>query len=260
MAHHQNTSEIKPTILSTDKHGLNMLNFFFFDFTDMIYAPRIPKIHREILWGFGDAKDYEGLLIKPTKFVDSDDEALIVAEWDNIQRIMASLLTGEASPSTIIRKLCAREYVSKTKKALVLYNHLLRSKFILTFIHNKEFRRAILYALNRGEHYNGLYRAISLLNNGELRGKSEIEMETWHQCTRLIASIIHYYNGYILNSLYVNSTDEEEREYLASLSPTAWGHVNLLGNYQFNTQSNVDWIEQILQQWDWKKETTRVEK
>ena len=61
---------------------------------------------------------------------------------------------------------------------LVLYNHLLRSKFILTFIHDKEFRRAILYALNRGEHYNGLYRAISLLNNGELRGKSEIEMET----------------------------------------------------------------------------------
>jgi hypothetical protein len=150
MAHHQNTSEIKPTILSTDKHGMNVLNFALFDFTDMIYAPRIPKIHREILWGFGHDKDYEGLLIKPTQFVNSEDEDLIVAEWDNMQRVTASLLTGEASPSTIIRKLCAKEYTSQTKKALVLYNHLVRSRFILTFLHNKEFRRAILYALNWG--------------------------------------------------------------------------------------------------------------
>ena len=257
MVHHQNTSEIKPTILSTDKHGMNALNFALFDLTDIIFAPRIPKPHREVLWGFGSAKDYEKYLIKPTKFI---DENLIEEEWDNIQRLVASLLTGEASPSRIIRKLCAKEYTSKTKKALMHYNHIVRSEFILMFIHDPEFRRAILYALNRGEHHNGLYRAISLLNNGELRGKSEIEMEIWHHCTRLIAAIIHYYDAYILNNLYMNATAEEEKQYLAGLSPTARIHINLLGNYQFNIQPNVDWMEQLLREWDWQNDIDFVEK
>lgn len=257
MVHHQNTSEIKPTHISTDKHGLNAINFALFDFMDMTFAPRIPKPHRETLWGFGSSKDYEGLLIKPTKFA---DESLMGEEWDNMQRFSASLLTGEAAPSSIIRKFCSKDYVSKTKRALAQYSHLVRSEFLLTYLHDPEFRRAILYALNRGEQYNGLYRAISILNNGELRGKTEIEMEVWHQCTRLIAAIIHYYNAYILNSLYVNSKDEEERRFLASLSPTAWVHVNLLGYYQFYTQSNVDWIENWLKQWDWRKEASFVEK
>ena len=250
MVHHQNTSEIKPTHISTDKHGLNALNFALFDLTDMIFAPRIPRPHRETLWGFGNAKDYEGLLIKPTKFI---DENLVNEEWDNMQRLTASLLTGEAPPSAIIKKLCSKNYVSKTKKAFVQYSHLVRSQFLLMYLHDPEFRRAVLCALNRGEQYNSLYRAITLLNNGELRGKSEIEMETWHQCTRLIAAIVHYYNAYILNSLYMNAKDEEERRFLVGLSPAAWIHINFLGNYQFYIQSNADWIEDWLRQWDWKK-------
>ena len=74
------------------------------------------------------------------------------------------------------------------------------------------------------------------------------------QNPRFIAAVIHYYNAYILNSLYENSTDEEERKYLAGLSPTAWIHINLLGYYEFNPQVVLDWVEQILQQWDWKKD------
>ena len=256
MVHHQNTSEIKPTHISTDKHGLNAINFALFDFMDMTFAPRIPKPHRETLWGFGNSKDYEGMIIKPTKFVDKN---LVAEEWDNIQRFSASLFTGEAAPSSIIRKFCSKDYVSKTKRAFVQYSHLVRSEFLLTYLHDPEFRRAILYALNRGEQYNALYRGISILNDGELRGKTEIEMEVWHQCTRLIAAIIHYYNAYILNSLYVNSKDEEERKFLASLSPTARIHVNLLGYYQFYTHANVDWVENWLKQWNWKESMKNVE-
>lgn len=256
LAQQYNTSEIKPTHISTDKHGMNAINFALFDFIDMVFAPRIPRPHRETFWGF-DTKGHEGLLIKPTKFV---DENLMNEEWDNMQRLSASLLTGEVSPSIIIKKFCSKEYVSKTKKALVQYSSLIRSEFLLNYLHDPEFRRVILIALNRGEHYNSLYRAISILNNGQLRGKTEIEMDVWHQCTRLIAAIIHYYNAYILNSLYMNTQDAEERKFLASLSPTAWVHINLLGYYQFHTLSNVDWIEKLLQQWNWRDDLNFVEK
>ena len=119
-----------------------------------------------------------------------------------------------------------------------------------------------MYALNRGEGYNSLYRGISLLNNGAFRGKSEIEMEIWNQCTRLIASVAHYYNASILNDLYVKAQNDEERQFLASLSPTAWEHINFLGHYQFQTlsKSDEDWLEKLLNQWDWRKNIKIVKK
>ena len=261
MVHHQNTSEIKPKHISTDKHGINSLNFALFDFTDLVFAPRIPKPHRETLWGFGSAKDYEGMLVRPTQFV---DEELFYKEWDNVQRLVASILTGETSPSIIIRKLSSNNYISDTKRAFVQYNHIVRSRFILLYLHDYEFRRAIMYALNRGELYNSLYRSIAILNNGELKGKSEIEMEIWNQCTRLIAAIMHFYNAYILNSFYTNSTDPKEKEFLAGLSPTAWIHINLLGFYQFLNRLDDKSATQMIDQWinecNWQEKTTeRVE-
>jgi TnpA family transposase len=250
MVHHQNTSEIKPKKISTDKHGTNTVNFGLFDFTDMIFAPRIPKPHRETLWGFGGAKDYEGMIIKPTKFI---DEQLIIDEEDNIRHLVASLLAGDSRPSTVIRKLAAKDYRSKTKEAFVQYNNIVKSQFLLSYLHNPEFRRAILVSLNRGEEYNGLYRAITLLKKGELRGRNEIEMEVWHQCTRLISTIMLYYSSYILNSLYVTAETDEEKEFLLRASPCARSHINLLGYYQFCDLLDNGLLDQWIKQWDWKK-------
>ena len=257
MVHHQNTSEIKPKRVSTDKHGMNVLNFGLFDFTDMVYAPRIPKPHREILWGFGKAKDYEGLMIKPTKFADED---LIISEWDNIQHMVASLLTGDIKPSVVVRKLAAKDYNSRTKKAFVQYNNLVKSHFLLSYLHDREFRHAIELALNRGEEYNNLYRAITVLKKGELRGQNEIEMEIWHQCTRLISSVMLYYNAYILNSLYMATKSEAEKKFLIALSPCAWAHINLLGYYQFCDLFNGELFDQNIKLWDWKNAASFVEK
>lgn len=253
MVHHQNTSEIKPKKVSTDKHGTNAINFGLFDFTDMIFAPRIPKPHREALWGFGSAKDYEGMIIKPTKFVNGQ---LIIDEEDNIKHLVASLLTGDSKPSTVIRKLSSKNYRSKTKEAFVQYNNIVKSQFLLLYLNNPEFRRAILVALNRGEEYNGLYRAITLLKKGELRGQNEIEMGIWHQCTRLISAIMLYYSTYILNNLYVAAKDPKEKEFLLRASPCARTHINLLGYYQFYDLIDDELLEQWIEHWDWKKDAS----
>ena len=250
LVHQLNNFEIKPEYVSTDKHGTNALNFGLFDLTDLTFAPRIPKPHRETFWGFGDAKDYDSCIIKPTKFM---NEQFVASEWDNMQRLVASLLTGEESPSIIISKLSSKNYRSDTKDAFAQYNHIVRSGFLLKYLHDPEFRRAILVALNRGEHFNNLYRAITVLRKGELRGQSEIEMEIWNQCTRLIASIILYYNTYILNSFYVRTNDPVEKAFIASLSPGAWIHVNLLGYYQFCGQFSSELVDCWIKQWDWRK-------
>ena len=199
-------------------------------------------------------KDY---IIKPTQFI---DEQLIIDEWDNIQRLIASLITGEAQPSVIIKKLSSSNYSSRTKKAFMQYNHLVRTEFLLMYLHDKEFRRSVMTALNRGEAYNNLYRAIAILKRGALRGTSKVEMEVWNHSTRLISSIILYYNSYILNGLYENAPDDKTREYLLSLSPGAWVHVNLLGYYQFTGEESYEYIDRWIQHWDYHSHAEFVEK
>jgi TnpA family transposase len=170
-----------------------------------------------------------------------------------LQRLLVSMLTGEAIPSIVISKMSSQKYRSETKLALMHYNNIVRSEFILRYINDKHFRRSIECALNRGEAYNNLYRAITLLNGGKFRGQSEVEMMVWDQCSRLVAAVILYYNTYILNHLYLDAKTQEEKDLLIGLSPGAWVHINFLGYYQFSGLESSRFIDQWLAQWDWQR-------
>ena len=250
MVHHQNMRDFKIKRASTDRHGMNPFNFGYFDLTDMDYAPRIPKPHRETLWGFGKHSDYGGLIICPDKMINKN---FIMDDWDNMQRTMVSMLTGIAIPSVLIGKMSPSKYRSKTKLAFTHYNHIVRSEFILKIINDKNYRIAIEYALNHGEAFNNLYRAVALLNGGKFRGQSEAEMVLWDQCSRLVAAIILYYNAYILNHLFVNARSEMEKEVILGFSPAAWIHINMLGYYKFCGPENNRFLDDWLAKWDWQQ-------
>jgi len=250
MVHHQSMHDFKIKRASTDRHGMNPFNFGYFDLTDMVYAPRIPKPHRETLWGFGKHSDYEGLIICPDKMINKN---FIMDDWDNMQRTMVSMLTGIAIPSVLIGKMSPSKYRSKTKLAFTHYNHVVRSEFILKIINDEKYRIAIEYALNHGEAFNNLYRAVALLNGGKFRGQSEAEMILWDQCSRLVAAIILYYNAYILNHLYVNARSEAEKAVILGFSPAAWIHINMLGYYKFCGSENNRFLDEWLAKWNWQQ-------
>lgn len=250
MVHHQNMRNIKIDRTSTDKHGMNPFNFALFDFTDSDFAPRIPKMHRETLWGFGKHSDYENLIINPHKIANKNH---IIDDWDNMQRMMVSMLTGVAIPSVVIAKMSPDKYRSKTKLAFTHYNHIVRSEFILRAISDKQFRIAIECALNHGEAFNNLYRSVALLNGGKFRGQSEVEMILWDQCSRLVSAIILYYNAYILNHLYLNAKSQQEKNVILALSPGAWIHINMLGYYRFCGLESNRFLDDWLSKWDWQQ-------
>tara|TARA_Y100000296_G_scaffold24543_1_gene28953 strand:- start:199 stop:870 length:672 start_codon:yes stop_codon:yes gene_type:complete len=212
---------------------------------DKEFAPRIPKPHNEILWGFKNKPMCAGSIITPNRYL---NESLWLDEWDSTQHIIASILTGDVNANTIIRKLSSSRYTSKTKLAATQFNNVLKTNFLLEYVHDVEFRHAVERALNRGESFNRLYRAIAFLNKGQLRGTSEVEMMIWDACTRLLAGIIQYYNAYILNELYEKTNDAQLRELILGLSPTAWTHINLLGHYRFLTSEADDiarWLSKL---------------
>jgi len=76
------------------------------------------------------------------------------------------------------------------KKALWELDNICLSIHILDFIDDHLYRQHIQKALNRGEAYHRMRRAIAYVNSGKFRVKTEAEQQIWNECSRLIAN--HY--------------------------------------------------------------------
>jgi len=96
-------------------------------------------------------------LIKPVRKINKD---LIIVEEDNIKRIVVSLALKSTTQSTIVRKLSSYERKNRTKKALWELDNVIKSLYILNYIDDLTKRQGVQKALNRGEAYHQLKRAI----------------------------------------------------------------------------------------------------
>jgi TnpA family transposase len=236
---HNNTTDIHPERHSTDTHGTNQVNFFLLLFDGYQFAPRYRDLHKRIasLVGFQHPNHYSHYLIKPAR---KTFDALIVKEWPNIQRILASLAQKDVTQATVVRKLSSYARQNQTKKALWELDNICRSIYILDFIDDPTLRQSVQKALNRGEAYHRMRRAISYVNSGKFRVKTEAEQQIWNECSRLIANAIIYYNTLLLSRVYeqkLAAGDLDAIKILKGTSPVAWRDVNLIGNFDFTASS-----------------------
>lgn len=232
---YNNTSDIRPQVHSTDTHGTNQVNFWTLYTFGYQFAPRYRDLHKKIgsLVGQHPPGHYGNWVIKPSR--KAYDE-LIVREWPNVQRIMVSLAQKDVTQATIVRKLSSYVRQNQTKKALWELDNLCRTRYILRFINDVNLRQAVQKALNRGEAYHRLRRAIAYVNGGKLRVHTEAEQQLWNECSRVIANAIIHYNTALLSRVHEQKRaagDHAAMELIASMSPVAWQHVNLFGSFEF---------------------------
>jgi TnpA family transposase len=243
-----NTTDIQPEVHSTDTHGSNEVNFAILYLFGYQFAPRYMDIYDRVstsLYGFKQPSQYEGIL-KPIRKIDAD---LIIDEWDNIQRINVSLALKTTTQSIIIGKLSTYARKNKTKRALWEYDNIIKSLYLLDYVDLPALRSNVQRALNRGENYHQLHRAISFANFGKLRFRTEYEQQIWNECGRLIANCIIYYNVAILSNLLSHKEkigNIQEIEQLKRISPIAWQHINLHGRYEFNKLTEYINIDAII--------------
>ncbi len=240
---YNNTSDIKPERHSTDTHGTNQVNFWLLHVFGYQFAPRYRDLHKKIdgLVGPKQPQHYHDALIKPSR---KAYDALIVKEWPNIQRIMASLAQKDVTQATIVRKLASYVRQNQTKKALWELENICRTLYILDFIDDVHLRQSVQKALNRGEAYHRLRRAVAFVNGGKFRVKTEAEQQIWNECARLITNAIIYYNMALLSKVYEHKAavnDQQAMALIRGISPVAWQHVNLFGTFEFSpAESTVD--------------------
>jgi TnpA family transposase len=151
-----NTTVVQPAVHSTDTHGTNEVNFALLHVFGYQFAPRYRNIQEKVrtgLYGFQHPRHYADLTLRPIRKLNTE---LIVAEWDNLLRIFASLALKTTTQNIIVRKLNAYARRNKTQQALWEYDNIIRSLYLLEYIDSPPLRQNVQRALNRGENYHQL--------------------------------------------------------------------------------------------------------
>lgn len=244
-----NTSEVRPDVLSTDTHGVNHVNFALLDLFGYTFAPRYAQFGKVIDGVFNLRESQNGdvtlSLKKPIKTTP------IIDQWDTIQRIIISLQEKSTTQANLVRKLSGYSENHPLLQALTEYNRMIKARYLLEYIDDASLRGYVQRALNRGEAYHQLRRAIASVNGNRFRGSSDYEISLWNECARLLTNAIIYFNSTILTRLldYFEATgDEEKLAITKQVSPVAWNNVNLNGTYSFRFEQNTINIDEVMRQ------------
>ena len=138
---------------------------------------------------------------------------------------------------------------SLTLKALTEYNRMIKAMYLLDYIDDASLRSYVQRALNRGEAYHQLRRAIASVNGNRFRGSSDYEIGLWNECARLLTNAIIYFNSLILTRLLTHFESIDDQENLAitkQVSPVAWHNINLNGTYSFNFELELFDLDEIM--------------
>ena len=231
---YNNNSAIEMKSLATDTHGVNNVNFAVLDIFDYQFSPRYAKFKNVFNDQFEVAFNNNGISLQLKK---PFNVKLIESEWAFIQRIICSLSRKTASQSTLIKKLSNSKLHNRALRALHEYDRLIKCIYLLEYTDNTTLRQFVQQALNRGEAYHQLRRAIANINGNEFRVNGDKRISEWNDCARLIANCIIYYNAEIISTIIdklKENGNESLIEELSKFSPVAWRHIQLTGFYEFN--------------------------
>jgi TnpA family transposase len=163
---------------------------------------------------------------------------VISDHWFELLRLAMSIKTGTVTASVILRKLAAYPRQNGLALALRELGKLERTFFTLQWLQDPELRRRSHVGLNKGEQQNALRRAVFFNRLGEIRDRSyENQRHRASGLNLLVAAIILWNTTYLQRAVdhLGNQGYDPAPGDLAHLSPLGWEHINLTGDYHWET-------------------------
>ena len=248
---------------STDTHGYSELVFGLMHFLGLDYAPRIKHFQRQRLYAFKRLRQqthYATFTVKPSGTINT---SLILDQWDNMLRFVASLKLQVALPSTLFRRLNSYSSQHVLYRALKAFGQILKSRFLLRYLDDVELRQHITQQLNKVEQSHQFARALSVGNPREFLSVDKETQEVEEGCRRLIKNAVTCWNYVYLSKRLLQSTDSTHQQvFLEAVrrgSPISWRHINLLGEYDFSDQRLEDSVGILPATWLQEQEPALME-
>jgi len=234
---------IKSDTHSTDTHGFTESIFAATHLIDTAFAPRIKKIGKQTLSSFSSKGKHErrGDTLLPGHTI---NKKLILSQWDDILRFMATIKLRHSSASQLFKRLSSYAKDHPLYRALKEFGRIIKTQFILTYFDDLELRQRIEKQLNKVELANRFSKAVFFANNQEFQHGSREEQEISTACKVLIQNAIVLWNTLYLSQQLSNTGNAEERDEMLNAitggSLLSWQHVNLQGEYDFRRSAAND--------------------
>ena len=140
-----------------------------------------------------------------------------------------------------MRQLAAFPRQNGVAAALRELGRLERTLFILDWISNPVLRQESGQALNKGESRNSLARAVFIHRLGEIRDRTyENQQHRASGLNLLVTAIILWNTRYLERAVTaLREIEDVPDKLLAHLSPLGWEHINLTGDYIWQSQNEM---------------------
>ena len=232
-------SDLKIEEHYTDTGGFTDHVFALCHILGFRFAPRIRDLKEKRLYVPERKHPYSALngLIG-----DVLNEKIMSIQWDEVLRLATSIKQGTVTASLILRKLASYPRQNGLATALREFGRLERTLFALEWFQDPELRRRVHVGLNKGEAKNALARAVFFNRLGEIRDRSfENQRYRAGGLNLAVAAIILWNTVYLEKAVMVlrNQGKILHEDLLQHLSPLGWEHINLTGDYVWQTNKHL---------------------
>jgi TnpA family transposase len=235
----QETS-LRPLEIMTDTAGASEVVFALFWLLGYRFSPRLADVGESRFWRMDPKADY-GILNGLAR--QTVNNKLIVHNWEDILRIMGSLLYGTITPSELIRSLLRGKRPSTLARAIRELGRIQKTLYLLNYIDDPDYRRRILTQLNRGEERWSVARTICFARRGEIRKRYREGQEDQLGALGLVLNASVLWQTLYMDQARQTLRDqgrELKSEDVARLSPLVHSNLNILGSYSFDLSPEVE--------------------
>lgn len=239
---------------STDTHGYTHAIFAASHLMDIAFAPRIKGIESATLSAFKTKSVFKrkGYLLLPSHKIKT---GLIMENWDDILRFMATIKLGITTASQLFQRLNSYSGDHPLYSALKEFGRIIKSQFLLSYYDDVELRQQIQKQLNIVEQSNRFHDAVFWDRGQQFYVGTKAEQEKYTLCRSLIQNSIILWNYLMLSTQVLDEDNKEHRkamlEDISKGSVLSWRHVNFNGVYDFSKKPksrqrfNLNRIQQL---------------
>jgi TnpA family transposase len=227
----ENDTILKIRDHTTDTGGFTEQLFGLCALLGINFMPRLKDLADQLLYRVDRGADYGPLdpLLR-----NAIDIAIIIEQWDQLVRIVASLKNRLTPAHVIMQRLANANPADRVAKALTALGRLCKTIHILRYIHEEPLRRTIQLQLNRGEFRHILAKRLFFANQGAFRTGDYEEIMNKASCLSLLSNAVLVWNTVHIERIVAQLRADGHEildEDLAHVSPLLHSHVTPNGSY-----------------------------
>jgi TnpA family transposase len=123
-------------------------------------------------------------------------------------RVVLSISQGKIRSSTILRKLGTESRKNRLYLAFRALGRVVRTLFLLHFMHEEDLRRTISAATNIAEAWNGFVQWVAFGSEGVIRQNNREEQRKIIRYNHLVANLVVFHNVVSMTRVLQDLIDE----------------------------------------------------